>query len=120
MPDTTRTGPLVKKLSDGIREDLEEAVAYFQRGLDLMRALEGETKGVNGLSSILKAKGDAVAMVITGLEEEAAGVEKKLLGTSRANKQRVDAEKVADVRAAIKEAAKEAGWEEPAEEGGPE
>ena len=117
MPaDTTRTGPLVKKLSDGIREDLEEAVAYFQRGLDLMRALEGETKGVNGLSSILKAKGDAVAMVITGLEEEAAGVEKKLLGTSRAIKQRVDAKKIAVVAAAKAEVL----WQEPTEEGGPE
>ena len=115
MADTTRTGPLVRKLSDGIREDLEEAGAHLQRGLDLMRALEVETKGINGLSSLLKAKSDAIAKEIADLSEEAGGVGKKLLGSSRIIKQRVDAAKGAEVRAA-----QEAGWEEPAEEGGKE
>lgn len=100
MPDTTRTGPLVKKLSDGLREDLEEIGAHFQRGLDLMRAVEHETKGVNGLSSILRAKGDAVALVISDLNEEAAGVEKKLLGSARSITEHVDKEKVAEVASA--------------------
>lgn len=82
MPDT-RTGPLVQKLADGIREDLAEAASHLQRGFELMRQLEGETRGVNGLSSLLKSKADSVSAVISLLEEEAVAIDKKLLGAGR-------------------------------------
>ena len=100
MPDT-RTGPLVQKLADGLRDDMAEAVGHFQRGLDMVRSLEAETKGVNGLSSFLKSQANVIAKVISDLDEEAQGVEKKLTGTTRPEiKTTVDSAKAADVAAA--------------------
>lgn len=100
MPDT-RTGPLVQKLVDGLREDMAEAIEHLTRGLATLRALEGETKGVNGLASLLRSKGNELETVIGALEEERDAVPAKMLGGGRPEiVQTVDTEKLAQVRAA--------------------
>lgn len=81
MSDSTRTGPLVGKLVEGIQADLADAVEQLQGGLAKMRALEGHTKGVNGLSATLKARGNEVAQIIDVLSGESESVARKMLGT---------------------------------------
>lgn len=97
----TRTGPLVQKLVDGLQEDMEEAVSHLEKGLTLYRALEGQTKGVNGLSSFLKSQGQALEKMIADTREEADGVAKKMLGTGKPEiVERVNQEQVNAVKAA--------------------
>lgn len=100
MPET-RTGPLVQKLVDGLQEDMEEAVGHLDRGLTMLRALEGETKGVNGLSAFLKAQAQQLDKMISDTREEAEAVAKKMLGTGKPEiVERVNQEKVAELHAA--------------------
>lgn len=77
----TRTGPLVHKLVDALKDDISEVVGYLQKGREQMRLLEGETKGVNGMSAFLKSKGNELDKMIGDLTEEAEGAEKKMLGS---------------------------------------
>lgn len=79
----TRTGPAVQKLVDFIQEDLSEAAGHLQQGLDMVRALEGETRGVNGLSAFLKSQGNALEKMVSDMAEEAQSVAKKMLGSNR-------------------------------------
>lgn len=78
----TRTGALVSKLVEGIQADIGDAVEQLQAGLSKLRALESHTKGVNGLSATLKAKGNEIAQIIDVLEGESDGVAKKMLSAS--------------------------------------
>lgn len=97
----TRTGPLVQKLVDGVQEDMEEAIGHLEKGLAVIRALEGHTKGVNGLSAFLKAKGTALEQVISDTREESEAVARKMLGAGAPEiVQTVNGEKVAEVAAA--------------------
>lgn len=82
MSETTRTGPLVGKLVEGIQADISDAIEQLQGGLSKIRALESHTKGVNGLSATLKAKGNEVAQIIDVLEGECEGVAKKMLASA--------------------------------------
>jgi len=77
----TRTGPLVQKLVDALQEDIAEVVGFLQKGRDQIRLLEGETRGVNGMSAFLKSKGNELDKMISDLREEAGGAEKKMLGS---------------------------------------
>ena len=97
----TRTGPLVQKLVAGLQEDLTEAISFLAKGRELIGALEGETRGVNGLSSFLKSQGDALDEMVRKMEEESQEVEKKMLGSTRPEiVSTVNQEKVDEVRAA--------------------
>lgn len=78
----TRTGPLEGKLVEGIQADIGDAVEQLQAGLSKLRALESHTKGVNGLSATLKAKGNEIAQIIDVLEGEQESVAKKMLSTA--------------------------------------
>ena len=98
---STRTGPAVQKLVDGLQEDITEAVGYLAKGLELIRALQGETRGVNGLSPLLTGKGNELDNIIDGLTSECLEIEKKLLGTGRPEiVQKVDADLTEAVKAA--------------------
>lgn len=79
----TRTGPLVGKLVEGIQADIADAVEQLDGGLRKIRALEAHTKGVNGLSATLKAKGNEIAQIIEVLTGESDGVAKKMIGATR-------------------------------------
>lgn len=79
----TRTGPLVGKLVEGIQADIADAVEQLQGGLSKIRALESHTKGVNGLSSTLKAEASKLDQMIATLTDESEGVGRKMLGTGR-------------------------------------
>ena len=81
MSAETRTGPIVVKLVAGLQEDLEEIAESLRKGRDLARGLESVARGVNGLSAFLKAKGNELDNILTGLEEESANVAKKMVGT---------------------------------------
>lgn len=99
----TRTGPLVQKLVDALQEDIGEVVGYLQKGRDHMKLLEGETKGVNGMSAFLKSQGLALEKMIADLNEEAEGAEKKMLGAKLEITTSVDkahVERVAKAKAA--------------------
>lgn len=78
----TRTGPLVGKLVEGIQADISDAIEQLEGGLAKIRALEAHTKGVNGLSATLKAKGNEIAQTIDVLRGEAEGVARKMLATA--------------------------------------
>jgi len=77
----TRTGPLVKKLVDALQEDIAEVTEFLRKGREQMKLLEAETKGVNGMSAFLKSKGMELEKMIEDLNDEAAGAEKKMLGS---------------------------------------
>lgn len=102
MATDNRTGPAVQKLVEAVQEDVSEALDLMQRGLDKIRVLEGQSKGINGLSGTLKAKGDEVALAITVIREEAEAVGKKMLREPKAPviHQHVDKERAAAVAAA--------------------
>lgn len=98
-----RTGPAVQKLVESIQEDTTEAVDLIGRGLDKLRTLEAQTKGINGLSGVLKAKGDEIGLAIGVVQEEAEKVAAKMLREPKPAKpihQHVDTSKVAEVVAA--------------------
>lgn len=100
----TRTGPLVGKLVVGVQEDLGEVVGYLQKARESIGQLEGQTKGINGLSSFLKAQGTALDKMMADFGDEATAVEKKLLGSKVEITHTVDESHAARVKAA-KEAA---------------
>jgi len=77
----TRAGPIVIKLVAGLQEDIQEIADLLSKARDLAKALEEVSKGVNGLSGFLKAKGNELENIVTGLREESANVERKMLGT---------------------------------------
>ena len=79
---TTRTGPLINQLIMGIQADIADAVEQLEAGLAMIRALEAHAKGVNGLASILKSKGNEVEHIIDVLSNEADEVARKMLGAS--------------------------------------
>jgi len=76
----TRTGPLVGKLVVAVQEDLAEVVGYLQKAREGIGQLEGQTRGISGLSSFLKAQGIAIDKMVADLGDEATDVEKKMLG----------------------------------------
>lgn len=83
MAAEIRTAPQVQKLVDAIKDDIAEAVEHLQRGSEVVRKLEGATKGVNGLSAFLKAQGNTLVKMVEDMASEAADVERKMLGTGK-------------------------------------
>lgn len=81
----TRTGDAAKKLVEAIQDDLKEAREHFAKGLAIVDRLEGEAKGVNGLSSFLKSKSNEVKKMISDMEEEGEAVRKKMIGATLAD-----------------------------------
>lgn len=99
----TRTGPLVGKLASAVQEDIGEIVGHILKAREQMGQLEGQTKGINGLSAFLKAQGHALDKMMADLEDEALAVEKKLMGSKVEITHKVD-----DAHADRVKAAKEA------------
>lgn len=101
MTETTRTGPLVGKLVEGIQSDISDAIEQLQGGLSKIRALESHTKGVNGLSATLKGQGNAIAEAIKVLTEESQSVGRKMLASAPKEPitEHVNADHLAKVRA---------------------
>jgi hypothetical protein len=98
---TTRTGPLISQLITGVQADIGEAVEQLEGGLATIRALEAVTKGVNGLASTLRSKGNEIEQIIDVLRNESDGVPKKMLGTPlEPITEQVDADHRERVRAA--------------------
>ena len=94
-----RTGPAVQKVVDAVQEDIGEVVDLLTRGLEKMRDLEGHARGINGLASTLKGKGNEVEQVIAVLREESERVAAKMLAEPRAQiRESVDEVKLAEVR----------------------
>jgi hypothetical protein len=94
-----RTGPAVQKVVDAVQEDIGEVVDLLSRGLAKMRDLESHARGINGLASTLKGKGNEVEQVIAVLGEESERVAAKMLSEPRpAITQTVDEAKLEEVR----------------------
>lgn len=80
---SVRTGPLMAKTVEGIQADIHEAVEHLEAGLTQMRELESVVRGVNGLSSTLRTKGNEIEQVLDTLRSESDAVAKKMLGTAK-------------------------------------
>lgn len=96
----TRTGPLVAKLVSAVQEDVGEVVTHLDRARQSMAQLEGQARGINGLSAFLKAQGLALDKMMADLRDEADGVEKKMLGAKVEITHHVDPAHAAKVKAA--------------------
>lgn len=98
----TRTGKLVEQLVEAVQEDLDEVIVHLEQALKASGALVGETRGVNGLSSFLKAQGQQLEKMIQDIRDEAEAVERKLFGIGRPEiVERVNQEKVEELREAV-------------------
>jgi hypothetical protein len=98
----TRTGKLVEQLVEAVQQDLDEVVVHLEHALKASSALVGDTRGVNGLSSFLKAQGQQLEKMIRDIREEAEAVERKLFGIGRPEiVERVNHEKVEEIRDAV-------------------
>jgi len=95
----TRTGPAVRKVVEAIEADLSEVIEGLEKQRDLIARLEEDARGVNGLSSTLKAKRKHLDQIVEDLSGELEGVRPKMLGTngSPAIEQSVDDELAAEV-----------------------
>ena len=83
MAADTRTGPLVKRLVEGVQEDLTEIAQQVAEVRDRLVRLEGETKGINGLAASCRAWGQLLAKMHGDVEAEVEAVEKKMLGAAQ-------------------------------------
>ena len=101
----TRTGKLVERLVEAVQKDIEEAVVDLERGLKLLEALVGDTKGVNGLSSFLKGQCQLLEKMIDDIRDESEAVPRKMFGKGRSDRpeivERVNQEKVEELRKAV-------------------
>ena len=98
----TRTGKLVEQLVEAVQQDLDEVIVHLEQALQASAALVGETRGVNGLSSFLKAQGQQLEKMIQDIREEAEAVERKLFGIGRPEiVERVNQDKVEELREAV-------------------
>ena len=96
----TRTGPLVQKLVDAVDEDLDDIVGHLSRGLELMRSLQSDAKGVNGLSGFLKGQGDQLQTMLDHLSAERKDVAGKMLPKRPEIAATVNADQLEAVKAA--------------------
>ena|SRR3990167_8615194 len=80
MPSETRTGPLVKRLVEGLQADLNDGAAQISVTSASLEALEVEVRGVNGLSSLCKAWRQQLDKMRDDMLGEVEAVEKKMLG----------------------------------------
>lgn len=98
----TRTGKLVEQLVAAVQTDLDEAIVDLERGLTILEAMVADTKGVNGLSSFLKAQSNQLEKMISDIRDESEAVARKLFGTSRPEiVERVNLDKVEELREAV-------------------
>lgn len=77
------TGPAAQKLVEAVQEDIAEVVDLLGRALKKMREIEEEGRGVNGLATTMKARGNLIDETINVLNGESDGVQKKMAGASR-------------------------------------
>lgn len=87
---TTATGRALASLVETLQGEIVEADAHFRAGLEITRRLEQEARGLPGLATALKGKNDAIQKAADDIQEEAAEIGRKLLGTASALTERVD------------------------------
>lgn len=99
--DTTKGGPLVAQLVEGVQADLEGVVAELRAVRERVTMIEAYGRGLNGLGSTMRAQATRLDEAIKALTEESASVAKKLLGTGREPiTERTDSEHLERVKAA--------------------
>lgn len=101
----SRTGPLVKSLSEGIRDDLGDVATALDVVRSKIEELGEAARAVNGLGNECSGWADRLATMIAEVKKEAVEVPAKLLGTPiREIVQSVNAEHVEAVTAARRKA----------------
>lgn len=76
----TRTGPAVRKVVEAIEADLSEVIEGLEKQRETIERLELDARGVNGLSSTLKAQRKHLYQIVEVLSAEHEGVRPKMLG----------------------------------------
>lgn len=76
----TRTAEARKKWADALQADLGEIVEHIQKAGALMREVEADTKGVNGLPGFLRNKGNELEKMAVDMQAELDDVPAKLSG----------------------------------------
>lgn len=94
----SRTGPLVKSLSEGIRDDLGDVATALDVVRSKIEELGEAARAVNGLGNECSGWADRLATMIAEVKKEAVEVPAKLLVQS------VNAEHVEAVTAARRKA----------------
>lgn len=105
----SRTGSAVAKVVDAVQDDLTEITDLLSRCLVKMRELESHARGINGLGSTLKSKGNEVEQIVTVLRDESIRVAAKMLAEPKPIVTIVNEQHAADVRRARQTTHKEVG-----------
>ncbi len=76
----TRTADARKKWADALQADLGEIHELVEKACTLMREVEADTRGVNGLPSFLRSKGNELEQMAKDIRTELEDVPAKLSG----------------------------------------
>lgn len=84
MPGTpmSRTARLVEMMAQGIEADTADIAGLLREARARMDALQADTKGLNGMASLLRQKSIELGKIADDLTEEADLVARKLRGQS--------------------------------------
>ena len=101
----SRTGPLVKSLAEGIRDDLGDVATAFEEARAKIEVLGESARAVNGLGGECAGWSNHLNSVISEIRKEMVEVPAKLLGSPiNAITQSVNADHVEAVTAARRKA----------------
>ena len=80
MTTEARTGPLVRELANGVRDDLGEIAQDFIRLRTKIETLGDSARAINGLGNACSGWADHINTILTEVQKEQREVPAKLLG----------------------------------------
>lgn len=78
-----QVGQLVERLAQRISEELARRAKELRASSERIRRLEADTRWMGQLSAALKNRAGELESMAKALDEEAEGVQKKMLGTGQ-------------------------------------
>lgn len=80
---SVRSASLLARAVEALQDDLNHAADLLEDGLEVLRDLEPVVRGLNGISAIVRAKGNETENLVRVLREEATSLPKKLAPPTR-------------------------------------